>query len=460
MASNVMWGGRFSKPPHELVAAFHASVHFDKRLARDDVLGSIAHIRMLSKQGIVDETDATLIEEGLGQVWAEVEAGEFLWREDLEDVHMNIEYRLTELIGEAGGKLHTGRSRNDQVALDMHMYVRSELTTVRTFVHRLQHALLTCAEANMDVIIPGYTHLQRAQPVLFSHHLLAYFWMLQRDDGRLADAYKRADMMPLGSGALAGTTFPIDREQVADELEFSTLYENSMDAVSDRDYLIETLSALALIMMHLSRLSEELILWTSAEFSFVELDDAYTTGSSIMPQKKNPDVAELARGKTGRVYGHLMGLLTTCKGLPLAYNKDLQEDKEGLFDALDTVKSVLEVYAGMMQTLQVRRENILLQLKGDFSAATDMADYLVGKGISFRHAHEIVGRVVRYCLDEHKPLSALTQEELKAQSEYLDEEVLLKLTPEAVVSARTSRGGTAPSAVSQQLQTAWSLLQD
>ncbi len=459
-AGQVMWGGRFTKPPHRLVAAFNASVHFDKRLALYDIAGSTAHARMLANQGIIDREDARKIIDGLAKVRDEVDAGEFVWKEELEDVHMNVEHRLTDLIGPVGGRLHTGRSRNDQVALDMHLYVREELRAISELTDKLQQVLLLCAEANIDVIIPGYTHLQRAQPVLFSHHLLAYFWMLERDKGRLDDALLRADMMPLGAGALAGTTFPIDRKQVADELGFAQIYENSMDAVSDRDYLIETLSALSIIMMHISRLSEELILWSSTEFSFVELDDAYTTGSSIMPQKKNPDVAELARGKTGRVYGHLQALLTTCKGLPLAYNKDLQEDKEGIFDAIDTVKIVLEVFGGMIETLQVRRDNVAVALEGDFSAATDMADYLVQKGVPFRQAHEIVGRIVRYCVDHQKPLVALDASELKAHSDYLDVDVLARLTPQAVVAARKSRGGTSLSAVREQLERAHKVIQD
>ncbi len=457
-AANAMWGGRFDKPPHELVEAFNASVHFDKRLWPHDIQGSIAHARMLGARGIISAGDAAAIEEGLHRVRAEIEAGDFVWRRELEDVHMNIEHRLTELIGPTGGRLHTGRSRNDQVALDMHLFALAEFGSVREAVAELQRVLVRLAGDHLDVIIPGYTHLQRAQPVLLSHHLLAYFWMLQRDRERMADAMARADAMPLGAGALAGTTFPVDREQVARELGFSRLYENSMDAVSDRDYLLEGLSALSIIMVHLSRLAEELILWTSQEFGFIELDDAFTTGSSIMPQKKNPDVAELARGKAGRVFGHLQALLVTCKGLPLAYNKDLQEDKEGFFDALDTVQLTLRLFAAMLGTLRVRRESIAAALRGDFSAATDMADYLVEKGLPFRRAHEVVGRVVRYCLENRRTLDELTDTELKAHSGWLDEAVLPRLSASAVVGARASRGGTAPAAVVQQLESARSLL--
>ncbi len=457
-AGNAMWGGRFDKAPHELVEAFNASVHFDQRLWPHDIEGSIAHARMLGAQGIISGEDALRIEGGLRQVRAEIEAGAFVWKRELEDVHMNIEHRLTDLIGPVGGRLHTGRSRNDQVALDMHLYARAEFGAVMGAAADLQAALVDMAEANMDVIIPGYTHMQRAQPVLLAHHMLAYFWMLERDKGRLADAMKRADVSPLGAGALAGTTFPVDREAVARQLGLSGLYENSMDAVSDRDYLIEGLAALSLVMVHVSRLAEELILWTSQEFSFVELDDAFTTGSSIMPQKKNPDVAELARGKAGRVFGHLQALLVTCKGLPLAYNKDLQEDKEGFFDAVDTVKLTLELFAAMLKTAKVRRDSVAAALHGDFSAATDMADYLVERGLPFRQAHEVVGRLVRYCLEKKQTLGDLSEPELKTFSELLDAAVLQRLSPSAVVGARTSRGGTAPAAVARQLEMARAML--
>ncbi len=455
-----MWGGRFTKQPHELVEAFNASVHFDKRLALYDIAGSLAHVRMLGKQGIIADEDAQTIENGLLAVRQAIESGEFVWQNSLEDVHMNIEHRLTELVGPVGGKLHTGRSRNDQVALDMHLFVRAELSEVKHHLEQLMQAIIESAKAHVDVIIPGYTHLQRAQPVLFAHHLLAYFWMLERDRQRVSDALRRVDMMPLGAGALAGTTFAIDRNYVAQELSFSQLYENSMDAVSDRDYIVESLSILSLIMMHLSRLSEEFILWTSSEFGFIELDDAFTTGSSIMPQKKNPDISELVRGKTGRVYGHLLGLLTTCKGLPLAYNKDLQEDKEGLFDALDTVKPALMLYKAMIETMSVRRDVIADRIREDFSAATDLADYLAKKGVPFRQAHEVVGNVVRFCIENNVPLTGISLEDLQTYSPLFESDVLPMLLPSSVVSARMSRGGTAPSSVIQQLGFAAALLQD
>ncbi len=455
-----MWGGRFTKGPDELVQAFNASVRFDQRLAMHDIAGSIAHVHMLFAQGILQKEEVQAIEDGLNKVRQEIEEGIFVWQESLEDVHMNIEHRLTELIGAVGGKLHTGRSRNDQVALDMHLYVRDELHDVEHLVTQLMQVIITVSQDNIDVIIPGYTHLQRAQPVLLSHHLLAYFWMLERDQKRIRDALKRVDRMPLGAGALAGTTFAIDRELVMRELSFTALYENSMDAVSDRDYLVETLAILSMIMMHLSRLSEEFILWTTTEFGFIELDDAFTTGSSIMPQKKNPDMAELIRGKTGRVYGHLMGLLTTVKGLPLAYNKDLQEDKEGLFDALDTVKPALMLYKAMIETMTIRRDVIQEQVRADFSAATDLADYLAIKGMPFRQAHEIVGRIVRHCIDQNIPFTEVSIETLQQYSPLFEKDVLPRLLPESVVAMRSCRGGTAPSAVIQQLGLAKALLQE
>lgn len=449
---HAMWGGRFAKPPHERVAEWTASVGFDRRLALHDIAGSTAHVRMLAAQGIVPERDADRIIAGLSAVRKEVESGEFVWKTELEDVHMNIERRLTEIVGPVGGKLHTGRSRNDQVALDMHLFVREELRKVSALLKDAQIALVDCAQENADAVMPGYTHLQRAQPVLFAHHLLAYVWMFERDRGRIRDALGRTDMMPLGAGALAGTTFPIDREAVARELGFGALYENSMDAVSDRDYIAEALFVLSMVAMHLSRIAEEFVLWTSSEFQFVEFDDAYTTGSSIMPQKKNPDVAELLRGKTGRVYGHLLALLTTLKGLPLAYNKDLQEDKEGLFDALDTVKPSLDLFAGMVRTLRVNRPAMTAAVDGDYSAATDIADHLAAKGVPFREAHEIVGRLVRHCAERKIPFSSLSAEDLKAHSEHLEEDILPRLTPQAVVAARSVRGGTSREAVSFQLE--------
>lgn len=449
--SQAMWGGRFAKPPHELVEMFNASVHFDKRLAMHDIDGSIAHAHTLAGAAVLSQEETAQIVAGLESVRAEIVAGEFVWRLAYEDVHMNIEQRLTELIGPLGGKLHTGRSRNDQVALDMHLYARTELLDVQARLQALQQTLCDLAEAHLDVIIPGYTHLQRAQPVLLSHHLLAYFWMFERDRQRVRDARTRADWMPLGAAALAGSTFALDRARTAEELGFAQLYENSMDAVSDRDYLIESLSALSLIAMHLSRLAEEIILWNSHEFGWLDLDDAFATGSSIMPQKKNPDVAELTRGKAGRVFGHLMALLTTCKGLPLTYNKDMQEDKEGVFDAFDTVKMTLTLTAAMLSSLTFRRDTIAAALLGDYSAATDLADYLAGKGMPFRQAHEVVGRLVRHCLTERIPLTRITVVELQEFSPLFAEDSLARLTPEAVVTARVVRGGTAPKQVREQL---------
>ncbi len=460
MKGQAMWGGRFTKRPDHLVELFNASVLFDARLALHDIKGSIAHATMLAKVGVLTEEEASIIVDGLAIVRAEIEDGKFVWQTSLEDVHMNIEHRLTALIGPVGGKLHTARSRNDQVALDMHLYVREELDMLDELLTEWMSTLLDVARRYDQVIIPGYTHLQRAQPVLLAHHLLAYFWMFSRDRERVRDARKRVDWSPLGAGALAGTTFPIDREDVAKQLDFHQLYENSMDAVSDRDYIVETLSIMAMIMMHLSRLSEELILFTSYEFGFIELDDAYTTGSSIMPQKKNPDIAELVRGKTGRVYGHLLGLLTTVKGLPLAYNKDLQEDKEGLFDAFDTVKPALVIFKAMIATMTVKTDVIEKAMRHDFSAATDLADYLAKKGLPFRQAHEVVGKIVRTCLDRQIALIDIDLATLKEHSEYFEQDALTCLFPRSVVGARNSRGGTSPVAVAQQIQYATAMLQD
>ena len=450
-----LWGGRFKKETDKKVEAFTASAPFDWRLAAEDIRGSKAHAAMLKRIGVLTEEEEKKIQQGLDEIFREIEEGTFVFKVELEDVHMNIEKRLTDKVGPLGGKLHTARSRNDQVALDMHLFMLKENEAVSGLLHSLQAELLELAQGNLDVIFPGYTHLQRAQPLLFAHHMLAYFWMFQRDRERLQSQRKGCDLMPLGSGALAGTGFPVDREGVAAELGFSRLYENSLDAVSDRDFLVDFLAAAATIMMHLSRFCEEIVLWSSAEFNFIDLDDAYTTGSSIMPQKKNPDVAELVRGKTGRVYGHLMALLTVLKGLPLAYNKDMQEDKEGLFDAVDTVKDCLLLFTEMLKTLKVNREAMHQAASRDFSNATDLADYLVRQeGLPFREAHEVVGKMVAYCLDAGKYLQELTEEEYRSFHPRLGEEVREHLTPEGVVSARTSRGGTAPAAVKEQLNLA------
>jgi len=449
------WGGRFREELDKKAEAFTASLPFDSRLAEEDILGSMAHCRMLVKTGILTAQEGDLILNGLQEIGGEISRGEFPYDLSLEDIHMNIEKRLIDKIGPVGGKLHTARSRNDQVALDMHLYVKKELREAEKLICRLQEVILELAQKTLDVIIPGYTHLQRAQPVLLAHHLLAYFWMLQRDRERFLDAFKRADLMPLGAGALSGTSFPVDREEVARELGFGALYENSMDAVSDRDFILEYLSCSSFLMMHLSRLSEELILWTSHEFSFLELGDAFTTGSSMMPQKKNPDVPELVRAKTGRVYGNLMALLTVLKGLPLTYNKDLQEDKEPLFDSVDTVKNVLAIYAQLLKSMQVRREKIAAAMQDDFSTATELADYLALRGLPFREAHYLVGKLVRHCLDEGKLLKDLSSEELAAFHPFLgSDEALASLSPENAVWAKKSRGGTAPEAVRRQLQAA------
>ncbi|MDY5044516.1 argininosuccinate lyase, partial [Phascolarctobacterium sp.] len=424
-----LWGGRFSKNTNELVDAFNASIDFDKRLYHEDIRGSMAHARMLAKCGIIPAEDGEKIIAGLKDILADIEAGNFEFSVDLEDIHMNVEARLTERIGSAGARLHTARSRNDQVALDMHMYMKREVMEIAELLLRFEEALLDVAKQHEKTLMPGYTHLQRAQPITFAHHLLAYFNMLQRDFRRLLGVWEGADMMPLGAGAIAGTTFPIDRHMVAEELNFSTVYPNSMDAVSDRDYVIEFLSFASTLMMHMSRLSEEICLWSSTEFGFVELDDAFATGSSMMPQKKNPDISELVRGKTGRVYGHLMAMLTTAKGLPLTYNKDLQEDKEGFFDAIDTVKFTLAVYRDMILTMTVNVDKMAQAVAHDFSNATDLADYLVRKGLPFRQAHEVVGKCVAYAIEKGKFLLEIPIEEYKQFSDLFESDLLAALDP-------------------------------
>lgn len=440
-----LWGGRFSKNTNELVDAFNASIEFDKRLYHEDIRGSIAHAGMLAKCGIIPAEDGEKIIAGLKDILADIEAGNFHFDVALEDIHMNVEARLTERIGSAGARLHTARSRNDQVALDMHMYMKREVAEIAELLLKFEEALLTVAKKHEKTLMPGYTHLQRAQPITFAHHMLAYFNMLQRDFRRLLGVWKGADMMPLGAGAIAGTTFPIDRFMVAEELNFGTVYPNSMDAVSDRDYIIEFLSFASTLMMHMSRLSEEICLWSSTEFGFVELDDAFATGSSMMPQKKNPDISELVRGKTGRVYGHLMAMLTTAKGLPLTYNKDLQEDKEGFFDAIDTVKFTLAVYRDMILTMTVNVDKMAQAVSKDFSNATDLADYLVRKGLPFRQAHEVVGKCVAYAIHQGKFLPEISLEEYKQFSDLFESDLLVALKPEHCVEARKSYGGPASS---------------
>lgn len=447
-----LWGGRFSRDTAAAVEEFTSSISFDQRMYRQDILGSQAHARMLAHCGILTEAESQKIIDGLQGILHDIEAGNFSFEIALEDIHMNIEKRLTERIGPVGGKLHTARSRNDQVALDTHMYMKTAILSISRLIQEMQQALLEVAEKHLDVILPGYTHLQRAQPVLFSHHMLAYFQMLARDFDRLSGVWERTDIMPLGAGALAGTTFPIDREMVAAELKFARIYENSMDAVSDRDYVVEFLAFASLLMVHLSRLSEEMILWSSTEFSFIELDDAHCTGSSIMPQKKNPDVCELVRGKTGRVVGHLMALLTLLKGLPMTYNKDMQEDKEGLFDTIDTIRFSLSVYAEMLRGMKVNPGRMRQVLEDDYSNATDMADYLVRKGLPFREAHEVVGKAVRLAIDSQRNLSQLSLEELQQLSPLFKTDILAALKIETCIEARNSAGGTSTAQVRQAME--------
>ena len=446
-----LWGGRFSKATDTKVDDFNSSIRFDMRLYRQDIRGSMAHAAMLGKQGIIPQEDADLIVKTLGEILSDIEAGKVEFSVDAEDIHMNIETILTERIGAAGKRLHTGRSRNDQVALDLRMYIKDEVTEIKELIVSLMETLLTLAQAHTGTVMPSYTHLQKAQPVTFAHHMMAYFEMLKRDIGRLDDTYKRTNICPLGSGALAATTYPLDREAVARELGFDGVTQNSLDGVSDRDFALELLSALSILMMHLSRFCEELILWSSHEFSFVEMDDAYSTGSSIMPQKKNPDVAELIRGKTGRVYGDLCGLLTVMKGLPLAYNKDMQEDKEPVFDAIDTVKLCLPVFTDMLATMNVKEDALLQGAKGGFTNATDAADYLVKKGLPFREAHAVVGKMVAYALDHNKSLDQFRMEEFKACSPIFEEDVYDAISMETCVNGRSIVGGPAVETVKRAI---------
>ncbi len=441
------WSGRFAEPVDRFVASFSASVDFDRRLYRQDIEGSIAHARMLAHVGVLTHGERDAIVAGLTQVQNEIEAGSFVWDTSLEDVHMNIEARLIALIGEAGKKLHTGRSRNDQAATDLRLYLRAGIDSVCAELRRLQQALLALAEGEAETFLPGYTHLQPAQPVTFGHHLLAWFEMLERDHARFQDCRKRVNIMPLGAAALAGTSYPIDRAYTARILGFEAPAENSLDAVSDRDFAIEFAACAALLMMHLSRCSEELILWSSRQFDFIELPDAFCTGSSIMPQKKNPDVPELVRGKSGRVYGSLLALLTLMKGQPLAYNKDNQEDKEPLFDTLDTVLACLTVYADMLPLLRLKRAHMERAALQGFCTATDLADYLVRKGVAFRDAHEIVARAVRHGIECGRDLSEMELTELKAFSAVIEQDVFDVLTLKGSVSARNHIGGTAPEQV-------------
>lgn len=436
------WGGRFQKETASLMDDFHSSIHFDYRLAEEDIRGSIAHADMLGETGIIPRSEADTIISGLKRILEKVKTGQVNWDPVAEDIHMNVEKLLIQEIGELGKKLHTARSRNDQVALDTRLYLHTEILTIQKLLKDLLQTLLKIATREAETIMPGYTHLQRAQPILFGHHLMAYFEMFRRDYERLEDSLKRVKVSPLGSGALAGTGFPINREQVAEALNLNGITSNSIDGVSDRDFVAEFIFDASLIMMHLSRFCEELVLWSSLEFGFVEMDDAYSTGSSIMPQKKNPDVAELVRGKTGRVYGDLMAILTVMKGLPLAYNKDMQEDKEALFDAVDTVKGCLRIFIPMLDTMTVKRDRMLEATKDGFLNATDLADYLVGKGLPFRTAHAVVGKLVKYCIDNRKRLEELSLEEFQAGSSLIGEDVYQILKIENVVQVRNSSGGT------------------
>jgi argininosuccinate lyase len=448
------WSGRFDEPVTELVKRYTASVDFDKRLARFDIQGSVAHARMLGAQGIISVQDVAVIEQGLGEILQEIEAGQFEWLLDLEDVHLNIEKRLTDKIGDAGKRLHTGRSRNDQVATDVRLWLRATVDDVLAGIKALQMALLDLAEQHADTIMPGFTHLQVAQPVTFGHHLMAYFEMLKRDAERFTDARKRINRLPLGAAALAGTSYPINREMVAQSLGFDGVCANSLDAVSDRDFAIEFSAAASVLMMHLSRFSEELILWNSPRFAFIDIADRFCTGSSIMPQKKNPDVPELVRGKTGRVYGHLMGLLTLMKGQPLAYNKDNQEDKEPLFDVADTLLVTLQIYADMMRGVRVNAANMRQAALEGFATATDLADYLVKKGMPFRDAHEVVALAVKRGVATQKDLAEMSLTELQTFSQMISDDVYSVLTLEGSVASRNHVGGTAPAQVRNAIQQA------
>lgn len=446
-----LWGGRFKKGTDALVNDFNSSINVDSRMYKEDIEGSLAHVKMLGKQGIIPNKSSIKIEDGLNEILKRLDNGVIEVDPTSEDIHSFVEGTLTYYIGACGKMLHTGRSRNDQVTLDLRLYLKKALDNIVSYVIELEEVIYKKASENIETIMPGYTHMQKAQPITLAHHLLAYGEMLRRDIGRLKDAYKRTDQMPLGSGALATSTYPIDREFVAKELGFSDITWNSLDSVSDRDYVIETLSAISIIMMHLSRFSEEIILWCTNEFNFIELDDGYSTGSSIMPQKKNPDVAELVRGKTGRVYGDLITLLTVMKGIPLAYNKDMQEDKEALFDALDTVTLSLKTFTGMLDTMKVKKEVMRKGAAGGFTNATDVADYLVKHGIAFRNAHEIVGEIVIYCINKNKAIDELSLNELKSFSPIFEEDIYNAIDLLTCVEERQVIGGPSTKSVKIQL---------
>ncbi|MBB6177172.1 argininosuccinate lyase [Anoxybacillus tengchongensis] len=454
-----LWGGRFTKTAAQWVDDFGASIHFDQQLVEEDIEGSIAHVTMLGECDILPKEDVETMKKGLTKLLEKAKNGELSFSVAYEDIHLNIEKMLIDEIGSVGGKLHTGRSRNDQVATDMHLYLRKRVTEIIELIRQLQRVLVEKAEQHIETLIPGYTHLQRAQPISFAHHLMAYVWMFERDRERFTESLKRINKSPLGAGALAGTTFPIDRHLTAKLLGFDSIYENSLDAVSDRDFIIEFLSHSSLLMMHLSRFCEELILWSSQEFQFIEIDDTFATGSSIMPQKKNPDMAELIRGKTGRVYGHLMALLTVMKGLPLAYNKDMQEDKEGMFDTVQTVIGSLKIFTGMIETMTIRTDVMEKATKQDFSNATELADYLAKKGVPFREAHEIVGKLVLTCIERGVFLADLPLDVYQQASPLFEEDIYNALDPYTAVNRRTSAGGTGFTAVKIAIEKAKQMIE-
>ncbi|MDU0476254.1 argininosuccinate lyase [Staphylococcus chromogenes] len=452
------WGGRFEEKPEDWVDAFNASIHFDQTLIDENIQGSIAHATMLSHKGILTENECQSIVQGLQEIQKDFHEGHIQFQASLEDIHLNIEHELITRIGAVGGKLHTGRSRNDQVATDMHLYTKKEVQNLIASIQSFQKTIVHLADEHVDTIMPGYTHLQRAQPISFAHHIMTYFWMLERDKGRFQDALKRIDISPLGAAALSGTTYPIDRHETQQLLGFASLYENSLDAVSDRDYIVETLHAISLTMVHLSRFAEEIIFWSSEEAQFVALSDAFSTGSSIMPQKKNPDMAELIRGKVGRTTGHLMSMLMTLKGLPLAYNKDMQEDKEGLFDALHTLKGSLRIFEGMLGSMTVNTERLTQTVQKDFSNATELADYLVMKGIPFREAHEIVGKIVLWSIQNDLYLLDVPLEVYQQHHASIEKDIYHYLHPSEAVKRRKSYGSTGQESVKHQISVAKTLI--
>ena len=456
--SNKAWGGRFQSEPEAWVDAFNASINFDHLLIDEDIQGSIAHATMLAKQDILTQEESETIIKGLQEIQKDYHDGKVQFTEALEDIHLNIEHELIERIGSVGGKLHTGRSRNDQVATDLHLYTKKAVKEIINLIHSLQETIVKLADEHVDTIMPGYTHLQRAQPISFAHHIMTYFWMLERDKNRFEDALKRIDINPLGAAALSGTTHPIDRAKTQELLNFGSLYENSLDAVSDRDFVVETLNAISLVMIHLSRFSEEIIFWSTDEAKFITLSDAFSTGSSIMPQKKNPDMAELIRGKTGRATGHLMSMLMTLKGLPLAYNKDMQEDKEGLFDAVHTVTGSLRIFEGMLASLTVNTDRLNETVHQDFSNATELADYLVEKDVPFREAHAIVGQIVYWCIQHDCYLLDVPLEKYQKFSSKIDDTIYNYLKPENCLKRRKSYGSTGQEAVRHQIEVAKDLL--